>query len=66
MNKQDVYCWVTVGLVVRVKEPDADSAELKVEHMLQRGELTDRIISSVREGNVTLEIDEVADVVDED
>lgn len=62
MNKQDVYCWVTVGLVVTVKEPDANSAELKVEHMFQRGELTDRIIASVREGNVTLEVDEVAEI----
>ncbi len=64
MNKQDVYCWVTVGLVVTTEEPDAESAELKVEHMFQRGEMTDRIITSVREGNITLEIDEVADVVD--
>lgn len=62
MNKQDVYCWVTVGLVVPTEAPDAESAELKVEHMFQRGELIDRIITSVREGNITLEIDEVEEL----
>ena len=64
MNKQDVYCWVTVGLVVTTEEPDMESAALKVEHMFQRGELTDRIIRTVCEENASLEIDHVEELYD--
>ncbi len=62
MSLKDVWCCVAVGIVVAVDEPDDESATLKVEHMFERGELTDRIITSIREGNMTLEIDEVEEL----
>lgn len=64
MNKQDVWCSVNIPLVVTVEEPDADSAELKVEHMFQRGELQGVTLRAVIDGLGTIDIDEVADAVD--
>ena len=64
MSEKLVRGYVTIGLMVYVDEPDDDSATLKVEHMFERGELHGKILHSVVEGDMTLEIDEVEDVED--
>ena len=64
MSEKLVRGYITVGLMVRVNEPDDDSATLKVEHMFERGELQSEILRSVIDGDITLEIDEVEDVED--
>lgn len=57
-----VCCTALVPIMVDVDEPDDDSATLKVEHMFLRGELSHKVIESVREGIVTLSIESVEEV----
>lgn len=62
MSEKLVRGYVTVRIVVRVDEPDDDSAILTVEHMLARGELQAEILRSVIIGDITFEAEEVKDV----
>lgn len=66
MSKEirDVRMCVHVGIVVAVEANSDDDATLIADKMFERGELTDRILVAVHEGNISYDIDGV-EVVDE-
>ena len=64
MKTYDMWCTVAVPIVIAVEDVDKTSATLQVEKMFERGELTDRVIVSLREGNATIDVDNIEELHD--
>lgn len=62
MKTYDMWCTVAVPIVIAVENVNETSATLQVEKMFERGELTDRVIVSLREGNATIDVDNIEEL----
>ena len=62
MKTYDMWCTVAVPIVIAVENVDKTSATLQVEKMFERGELTDRVIVSLREGNAMIDVDNIEEL----
>lgn len=62
MKTYDMWCIVAVPIVIAVEDVDKTSATLQVEKMFERGELTDRVIVSLREGNAMIDVDNIEEL----
>lgn len=62
MKTYDMWCTVAVPIVIAVEDVDKTSATLQVEKMFERGELTDRVIVSLREGNAMIDVDNIEEL----
>lgn len=62
MKMYDMWCTVAVPIVIAIEEADKTSATLRVEKMFERGELTDRVIVSLREGNAMIDVDNIEEL----
>lgn len=62
MKTYDMWCTVAVPIVIAIEDVDKTSATLQVEKMFERGELTDRVIVSLREGNATIDVDNIEEL----
>lgn len=62
MKTYDMWCTVAVPIVIAVEDVDKTSATLRVEKMFERGELTDRVIVSLREGNAMIDVDNIEEL----